>query len=263
MKQQLYQITNYMRFWLKSGNAHGLHSPYLYQLYDEVVGEAKHFYAFAELEQLRQQLLDDRSVLNVSDFGAGTSGKREVRNLAATSLSPKFKAQFLFRLVHHLRPQQLLELGTSLGLSTQYLLSAAPPTAQLISIEGSESLHKYAKSLAEKLRPLSAAKLQLEQGNIDEVLPQLLTQKSTRYNFVFMDANHRYEPTLNYFELLLPHLAEGAVVVLDDIYWSEEMTKAWNELRERTEISLSVDFYHFGMLVLLPGVVKQHFYLRM
>jgi predicted O-methyltransferase YrrM len=96
--------------------------------------------AYDKVEALRNQLLNDNTVLEVEDFGAGSvidkKNKRSVSSIAKNAAKPKKFGQLLFRMVKHYQPATILELGTSLGVTTSYL-SFAKPDARLITMEGS------------------------------------------------------------------------------------------------------------------------------
>ena len=74
-----------------------------------------------------------------------------------------------------------------------------------------------------------------------------------------MDANHLYDPTLRYYQLLTKRLYEKSVVVIDDIHRSPQMQKAWNEIKSDVLVYGSVDLYRCGILFFDPMLRKQHF----
>jgi hypothetical protein len=77
-----------------------------------------------------------------------------------------------------------------------------------------------------------------------------------------MDANHRYQPTLQYFERLLPKINETSIVVLDDIHYSREMEQAWQELKKHRIVYGSADLFRCGILFFDPSLNKQHVILQ-
>jgi len=74
-----------------------------------------------------------------------------------------------------------------------------------------------------------------------------------------MDANHRYEPTIRYFEHLLNRIHEESIIIVDDINWSKEMSMAWNKLKNDPNVTTSVDLYELGILFFKPALEKKHY----
>ena len=120
-------IFRYLKYLLRSGNKHGLHSPFVYQLYEDVILEQKPFYAYDIIESLRAKMLISEEEIESIDFGTGKNQypvKRKVSFIARRFSSPLRSARLLFRLVDRFRPGYILEAGTSLGITTAYLASA-------------------------------------------------------------------------------------------------------------------------------------------
>jgi len=76
---------------------------------------------------------------------------------------------------------------------------------------------------------------------------------------VLMDANHRYGPTMKYYALLMRRLDENSIVVLDDIHYSEEMERAWHDIRTHELVYGSVDVFGCGILFFDPALNRQHY----
>ncbi|MBL0134564.1 MAG: class I SAM-dependent methyltransferase [Chitinophagaceae bacterium] len=99
-------------------------------------------------------------------------------------------------------------------------------------------------------------------GNFDNVLPQQLQEMSSP-DFVFIDGNHRLEPTLRYFDWLLQNKPQEGVYVFDDIHWSAEMEEAWDSICKHPEVFLTIDLFFIGLVFFNPSFkVKQHFSIR-
>ncbi len=255
----LFLLRQYAHYRWHARNAHGLHSPFVFQLYAEVIGSGKQFYAFEEIEKVRKSLLYSNKRIEVTDLGAGSRKlKQSTRKIAEivqhSAVTPK-KGALLFRLVEYFRPEQVLELGTSVGIGTLYL-QLAHRSATIITFEGCPHTAAVAQKTFEKMG-LSPS---LVVGNLEDTLPQTL-EKIPKVDLVYMDANHTYQATLHYFESILPKLHENSVVVVDDIRWSADMKQAWDVLCQRPEILLSLDLFDCGILLLRNKQPKQHFHL--
>ncbi len=234
----------------------------MFGLYTSVVRHTGSFGAYTAVEARRRQLLTSRERISVTDFGAGShtgAGQlRRVADIARTAAKPPHLAQLLFRLVNHFRPATILELGTSLGLTTAYL-AAADSRHHVVTFEGCPNVAAVAR---ETFAMLELGSIAIVEGNIDDTLaPALLALKSP-VDFAFFDGNHRYEPTLRYFELCLAHRTEESVFIFDDIHWSSDMERAWEAIKAHPEVMLTVDLFYIGLVFFRKNQPKQHFSLR-
>jgi predicted O-methyltransferase YrrM len=256
-------IWGYLSFWWRSGNAHGLHSPFVYGLYTTVIRHSGEFAAFERIEGLRRTLLNNSDRLTVTDFGAGSqtgAGRvRRVADIARTAAKPARLAQLLFRLVNHFRPAVVLELGTSLGLTTAYL-AAANTQARVLTFEGCPQVAAAARH---NFEGLGLANIRLVEGNLDNTLAPTLANLPAPVDFVFFDGNHRCEPTLRYFELCLARAHDDSVFVFDDIHWSAEMEAAWAAIKAHPAVTVTVDLYWVGLVFFRKKQPRQDFSLRM
>lgn len=253
----IFRIRTYITYFLRSKGANAIHSPFIFKLYYEAILPIKFYSDFIALEDLRKTLLSNKQEIYVEDFGMGKSQNKKVAEIASKSLSSPKKAQLLFKLIDHFKPQQILELGTSLGLSALYMQKSASRKTQIHTIEGSEAIANIARK---NFTDFSAANIQLWQGEINGILSDVLS-KIEKLDVVFIDANHQKAALLHYFETILPKCNEETVFIIDDIYWSEDMQDAWQILKNDTRVKISVDIYDFGLLFFRDKQPKQHFVL--
>ncbi|MES1224958.1 MAG: class I SAM-dependent methyltransferase, partial [Bacteroidota bacterium] len=185
-----------------NGKGHGTHSPFVFDFIIHVLTDKKNYDAYTSIERLRSTLKNDTTVLEIEDFGAGSAtnktNRRAISEMAHhAAKSPKI-AQLLFRIVRYYRPKFMLELGTSLGISASYLASGNPD-AKLVTIEGASSIATVAQ---QNFESLGLRNTELLTGNFANMLPEILN-KAIVPDLVFIDGNHRKEPTLNYSHQLL------------------------------------------------------------
>ena len=258
----LFQILSFLRFLLRSGNAHGLHSPFVFGLYTHVINHPGTFAANEVVEARRTALLADPTAIQVHDFGAGShtgAGRtRRLRDIARTAAKPPELGQLLFRLVNHFQPGTVVELGTSLGLTTAYLARASS-RARVLTFEGCPATAAVAR---ETFRTVAAENVELIEGNLDDTLAPTLAALPGPVDFAFFDGNHRYEPTLRYFEQMNRHRTDRSVFVLDDIHWSADMERAWAAIQQHPDVTLTIDLFYIGLVFFRPNQPKQHFTLR-
>ena len=239
-----------------------MHSPFVFDFIKNVLRDRRQYDCYKVIEQQRKQLLQNKAVIEIEDFGAGSavmkSNQRMVKNIAASSLKPKKFAQLLFRIVQYYQPATVLELGTSLGITTAYLANGNA-TATVYTCEGSAAIADIAKSNFELLQ---IKNIELTEGDFAKTLQPLLN-KITKVDLAFIDGNHRKEPTVAYFNKLLHHSTSSTILVFDDIHWSEDMEAAWKQLQDHPEVTLTIDLFFIGLVFINPDFkVKQHFVIR-
>lgn len=254
----------YLHYYFTAANSkgHGVHSPFVFEFITKVLNDKKQYPHYGKIEDRRKRLLANTSVIEVEDFGAGSgiikSKSRVVKDIAGSSLKPKKFAQLLFRIVNHYRPKTILELGTSFGITTSYLASGNE-AASVYTCEGASSIAAIAQTTFDELR---LKNIQLLQGDFSTTLPVIFS-KINRLDLVFIDGNHRKEPTLNYFRQLLKHSTNATMLIFDDIHWSKEMEAAWEEIQQHPSVTLTVDLFFIGLVFVNPEFkVKQHFTIR-
>jgi predicted O-methyltransferase YrrM len=251
----------YLSYWLNASNknGHGVHSPFVFDLIINVFIDRKKEPCFQEIESIRQLLKDNHDFIEVEDFGAGSavikSNKRKISKIANSSLkSPKY-AQLLYRLVKYFRPKNMIELGTSFGITSAYL-AKGNPDAQLYTFEGASSISNIAEN---NLKKLGINNVELINGDFGKTLPPFL-EKNMPIDFAFIDGNHREKPTIAYFESILSHCNEHSILVFDDIHWSEEMEIAWDFIKNNQSVTMSVDLFFIGLVFFRKDFKeKQHF----
>lgn len=254
----------YLRYYLtaSNGKGHGIHSPFIFQFITRVLNDHTQYKEYDKVEKLRQQFLNDRTVLTIQDFGAGSSvsktNQRSVASIAKNASKSKKLAQLLFRMVRLYQPSSILELGTSLGITTAYL-SLAKPDAKLLTLEGAGAV----AALAEKNFLVSGFQdISVVKGNFDDTLSVVLEGLPT-VCFAFIDGNHRKEPTEKYFSQLLAKINNESILVFDDIHWSREMEQAWETIRNHPSVRCTIDLFFIGIVFFRQEFhEKQHFVIR-
>jgi predicted O-methyltransferase YrrM len=219
-----------------------------------VIEERRPYYKYSLIEKVRKLLLKSDKTVLVEQVGTGRSEKKKIADIVKKSCKPKAYAQVLFRLVNYYKAQDILELGTSFGLTTMYL--AAPDSnSRVVTIEGCKEIAAYAQLSFERA---GFKNIQLEVGNIDTCLPTILASFK-KLDFLFLDANHRKEAVLNYFDQCLTKSHAKSVFVIDDIYWSKEMNEAWGEIKKRTEVRVTIDLFSYGIVLFDPKLQKEDY----
>ena len=252
-------IRRYLSHWLNATDQHSLHGPFIYDFYASVIQNQVDRGKLQPILELRDSLLKDQSSIEVSDYGTGKAdpNRRTISSLARTSNQPKI-SRLLFKIAARYHPMNVLELGTSLGLGTLHLATAAPK-ARIITMEGCPETAKKAIS---NFTALEKHHIELLPGPIEKNLDPLL-KSLDQIDLLFIDANHQYQATIDYFSQCVPKLTQQSVVVIDDIHWSTGMEKAWNEIVDHPEVSISIDLFQSGVLFFHKNLDKSHYILSL
>lgn len=261
----LWKVKSYLEYHLKAKHLHGVHSPFVYALSEQVFSKSLSAIDLNRLDLLRGELERSDRLINIEDFGAGGLKRREYRrsvsSLAKKVAKSKKAGLLLYRLCYYLKPKTMLELGTSLGLSAAYQYMGAKSQAfetKMMTLEGATEVAELAR---QNFKTLDIADIGLKTGPFEVTLEQAC-QTLKQLDWVFMDGNHQYAPTLSYFECILKYAHEGTCIVLDDIHWSLGMEQAWKDIYQRPEVSVSIDLWDIGLVFLHPHQAKEHFVLR-
>jgi len=240
----------YLQYQLRASNGkgHGMHSPFVFDFITRVLNDRTAYPAYQKVEALRSRLKKSTEVIPVEDFGAGSvyrsAYQRSIGSIARHAAKPAKYGQLLHRMVRHYSPVNLLELGTSLGITSAYLATGSPG-AKLVTMEGATAIAGCARA---NLASLGLEQVEVIVGNFESTLPGFLKQAGV-IDLAFIDGNHRKEPTLRYFEQLLSHQGNDSIFIFDDIHWSREMEEAWAAICRHPAVRCSIDLFFIGIVV--------------
>lgn len=242
-------IKKYAQYYFiaSNGKGHGVHSPFVYQFIQEVLLDKKNPPFSSIIEAKRTALLSNKTVIEVWDRGAGSrhskQNQRKIQAIAAAALKPKKYAHLLAHIVAYFEPANVIEMGTSLGITTCYLAKSANGK-QVFTMEGAPAVAEWAKKT---INDLGIDNVQIIEGDFNQTLPTVL-EKIDRVGLAYIDGNHQYIPTMQYFRDLLKKSDENSFFIFDDIHWSEEMEKAWEEIKQDHAVTLTIDLFYIGLV---------------
>lgn len=207
---------------------------------------------------LFQNLHNSTELIDIVDFGAGSKkmGKtRKVSEIFQTSSSKGKYGELLYKIAHHYKPKQVLELGTSLGIGTVHL-AKGNPSGTVETVEGCPNTFHVANN---NLQFFDIGNVITHNTTFDAYLKHY--QKI--WNLVFIDGHHDGEALLHYIDILYPHLEDDSLVILDDIRWSAGMLTAWNALLTDSRFHLTIDLFRVGIIAKRHIQAKEHFVIKM
>jgi predicted O-methyltransferase YrrM len=158
-------------------------------------------------------------------------------------------ALMLLSMVRQVHPKSIIEMGTCVGISGSYLaagLRVNGGDGRLITLEGNPERCAIAIAVFDRLGLAVDARV----GLFSETFVTAL-HDADPVDLLFIDGHHEEEPTVAYFREALPHMAPGAVVVFDDIGWSDGMRRAWASIGSCPEVALHVNAGGVGIVRLV------------
>jgi predicted O-methyltransferase YrrM len=252
---------DYLKHRLKAKTRHGVHSPFTYRLVDKIIYDFHAKNVYANIEELRSELLLELRRLNMTDSGAGlivkSKKQKTISTLARNGLKSAKIAQLIYRLSEDIRPLNIIELGSSLGITTAYIAKAAPE-ARILLIE---NCSETAAIACENLEKLQIQNTEIFIGDFSELLPNI-TKCISELDLILVNGRHTKEAICDYFQCCLPKLSERSIMIIDGIYQSKEMKEAWTQIKAQPEVSVTIDLFHIGLLFVKKGQAKEDFFIR-
>ena len=252
-------IKSYLNFLWNSSNQHGVHSPFVFSLVTRCFYDKTNYPEYKTLKEYRSSLLQNNNTIEVTDFGAGSrvfkSNQRKISAIAKNAGISKKRAELLFRITNYFKPQNILEIGTSLGLATS-ALSTGNQEAAITTLEGCTETSRVAQNQFENFR-FNNIKSEITEFSsyLKDLQPQI-------FDLIYFDGNHSKQATLEYFELLLPTITNDTVWIFDDIHWSKDMEYAWEIIKNHPKVKVTIDTFQWGLVFFRYEQEKEHFTIR-
>ena len=96
MHNTWHRIKSYLRhvFCAKTSRGDGVHSPFVFSFITDVKNEKNPYYAYTPIEQIRQNLLNDKTLLHTTDYGTGVRAHVLYQTLPKRALNPANKRNY-------------------------------------------------------------------------------------------------------------------------------------------------------------------------
>ncbi|MES2141085.1 MAG: class I SAM-dependent methyltransferase [Bacteroidota bacterium] len=242
--KKIFFIYNYFIYSLKAVNEHGVHSPFVFSLLTNIIYNKNEYYSFQKIEKIREELLGSKKNIKIS-------------KTANPYTLPSKYSQLLFRLVNHFMPPQIVEVGTSFGISTAYMASANSKNS-IITIEKNQDMAEIAK---QNFKHLRLKNIEQKTGNVDAIL-KVIVANNQNLSFVCFDGDHCKQDVLNHFYLCVEKATEESVFVFENMYLSPELKEAWKEIKNDNRVTVTLDLFFMGIVFFRKTQVKQHFVIK-
>jgi predicted O-methyltransferase YrrM len=145
-------------------------------------------------------------------------------------LSGHFQGRVLSMLSKLIRPVNILEIGTYTGYSALCLCEGMQEEGQLHTIDIKEELIDFQRKHFDK-SPWGNQIVQ-HLGEAIDIIPDL----DLKFDLVFIDADK--ENYINYFEMIVPKMNKGGIILSDNVLWSGKVLEPLQKNDLSTKILL-------------------------
>ena len=254
-------ILRYIAYFFTAKGKHAAQAPFLYEFITQVINESPDDENCNSIETLRKKLCQSKKEIQITDFGAGSainnSKTRKIKDISKNSAKNAKFGELLYRIVQFYKPKNIIELGTSLGISTSYL-AQADTNANIFTFEGCPETAKIAQENFDKQNITNTS---ITLGDFNLTLSEKLKEIET-VDLAFIDGNHQEKPTIAYFEECLKYANNNTIFIFDDIHWSDGMENAWNYIKANTSTTLTIDLFFVGIVFVKSELSKEDFTIR-
>ena len=194
------------------------------------------------IERERRRLKADTTPWHEqTEHGAGSkfaSSPRTVGDVARQSSTPLWKCLILYWFAR--RADVVIELGTGLGLSTSYLSAGCD----------------WVKTYDLDITALNIARQHLNKQNPSAISTQCDFDSAISMNadqifyftLAYIDGDHTGIALKRYFTKLIPLMAPGSVIIIDDVLWSDDMHYGYLECCTNKNVKRHMRIHDLGII---------------
>lgn len=233
----------------------GVHSPFVYNLITKVIEERCPYYCFDDIELIRKQLLFCNKRVTYPDWRQN----RKIRSrmvgqvVEREAIKPKHGA-LLFRLANYFKSKHILQLGTSVGISTLYLTSYASGLT-CIALESVPEFASVARMAFEKA---ACRSVDLRVGAYQKLLPEVLADMPS-LDLVHFAASIDPQEKAGLFAACLQRVNDDTLFVFEGIRANRRARAFWHSVCQHDDVTVSVDLYSTGLLFFNPKLHKRNY----
>ncbi len=143
-------------------------------------------------------------------------------------LSGHYQGRVLSLLSKLVRPEKILEIGTFTGYATLCLCEGLRENGHVHTIDLNEELYDFQRKYFD--RSDWGNQITQHLGEALDVIPTL----QDKFDLVFLDADK--ENYLAYFELIVPKMNRGGIILSDNVLWSGKVLEPANGKDKATQI---------------------------
>ena len=196
---------------LNSSRWHGLtpNSPFS-------ILNSQFYFHMSEFSNITPKKISDYADAHTSDLPKilqELERETHVKCINPRMLSGKLQGQFLNMICRMMKPETILEIGTFTGYSALSMAYGMPKTSHLYTIETNPEQEDIIRKYIDKSG--HSEQITLIMGDAKDEIPKF---DNNRFDLIFLDADKINYPL--YYDLLIPKLRPGGVLLADNALWS-------------------------------------------
>jgi len=249
------KVKSFIIFLLKSKNKHGVHSPFVFKLITTCFQNKipnKYLNIFLKY---RKELSINTSTIIANELTSGSKNfspkKKKISRIVKISNK---RGELLMNLMKYFNPNNILEVGSSIGLSTA-ALSISAPNSKITTLETCKDTGNIAMEMFKKY---NLKNIKLVIGEVESTLPKEL--KDNVFDFICFNGNKG--TIIEYFESCLSCINNNSVLLFNNIHVNKKNEKAWGEIKNHPKVTVTIDTYLWGVVFFRKEQQKEHFTIR-
>jgi predicted O-methyltransferase YrrM len=257
---KIHSIKHYFFYAYYSKTKYKIHSPFVFNFICTVLEPSQTVQPKLP-EELLNYYIKYKQKINISDNAGEGSNAIDYEHVTVSKIIskigiPKKYGKILLKIIEKYKCKTVIELGTSLGISTSYL--AEFKQNKVYTIDANQEIQDISK---EAFKAININNVIFINASFEDSF-ESLCQGQRNISLIFIDGNHNKDATIRYFNTCLPYINEETIIIFDDIYWSEGMTEAWQFICQHHSVRLSIDLYRIGIIFFRKEQKrKEHFIL--
>ena len=204
----------------------GVHSPWAYDLIENVINERNPYYAYEDL-----YLFWEKAPQYMPQY-------------------PQSRDELLFRLVNRFNPKFILEIGTGAGVSTGYLASVSKGS-RVVTVDFPHPAEKEVRRNLKKI-----PNIEYIAADVLETVHDILDGGNVP-QFIHIAHTALWRQTV---EMILPYAKPDTVIVVEDL-GKKQKKEWWKEIIKDGRIAVTFQMKKLGLLFFDHKMTKQHYVL--
>ncbi|MFA9370612.1 MAG: hypothetical protein ACERIH_02795 [Labilibaculum antarcticum] len=242
LKKRFYRLKAFRR------KGFGVHSPFTFHLIVNVIEAKLSYYAFGQLFPYRKIIvnaLKSKMELDDIDKDLVKKYKEEIQIIKSSEAHDRL----LFRLMNFARPKRSAYFGDGVGLSIAYM--AKLDSRNEVSCLGrGDVFREYSDDIFQNYMGINNYK-SLDYNSILEKKPD--------FDFLVFSENTSEKILSDFVCNSERILAKNGMIVIQHPHRNDSIHRFWNQMKKAERISVSLDLFHMGILILREGMQKQDY----